>query len=89
MEKILNKTKGEEVPENKKTAAKWFTKAAKQGNAGAQNNLGTLYLFGEGVLEYYVTGYAWVIIAKANGADVQHVVNYAKSKMTPDQIAAG
>jgi uncharacterized protein len=30
-------------------AVKWLRMAADQGNAGAQNNLGTLYLHGEGV----------------------------------------
>ena len=80
---------GDGVPENKKTAVKWFLKAAEQGNAKSQGTLGAMYLLGDGVLEDYVKGYAWSITAKANGADVQHVVNSAKSKMTADQIAAG
>ena len=37
------------VPENKTEAANWYRKAAKQGDKEAQNNLGVLFLNGEGV----------------------------------------
>ena len=37
------------MPQNFKLASLWFRKAAEQGHAGAQVNLGTLYLLGRGV----------------------------------------
>jgi uncharacterized protein len=39
------------VPQNFKRASLWFRKAAEQGHAGAQVNLGTLYFLGRGVSE--------------------------------------
>ena len=41
--------RGEGVPMNSKEAVKWFRKAAEQGHAQAQNNLGDMYRTGEGV----------------------------------------
>ena len=41
--------KGEGVPKDYKQAVYWFRKAADQGNAGAQYNLGAMYAKGEGV----------------------------------------
>ena len=43
--------KGEGVPENDAEAVKWFRKAAEQGDADAQYNLGVMYANGEGVLK--------------------------------------
>ena len=40
-------------------------KAAKQGNAMAQRNLGGMHLRGEGVTEDYVREYAWSRISAA------------------------
>jgi uncharacterized protein len=42
---------GNGVPENKKTAAEWYKKAAAQGNSDAQNELGVIYLTGDGLKE--------------------------------------
>ena len=42
---------GEGVPEDDRQAASWYRKAAEQGNASAQNNLGVMYGSGEGVPE--------------------------------------
>jgi uncharacterized protein len=42
---------GNGVPENKKTAAEWYEKAAEQGNSDAQNELGVIYLTGDGLKE--------------------------------------
>ena len=39
--------KGEGVPEDKKEAVKWYTKAAEQGDADAQHNLGNMYYHGK------------------------------------------
>lgn len=40
---------GEGVPKDSSLAVKWFSKAAEQGNANAQFNLGYMYQMGEGV----------------------------------------
>ena len=47
------------VPKNQKTAVKWYTKAAEQGNANAQLNLGTKHATGEGVQRDYLRSYMW------------------------------
>jgi hypothetical protein len=47
-------------------ARQWYEKAAAQGHAGAQNNLGELYEFGHGVTQDYVRAYMWYNIAAAN-----------------------
>ena len=67
---------------------KWYRKAAEQGHANAQNDLGVMYGFGIGVLQDYVTSYAWVNIAGANGYDVKRFKSeFLEAKMSPDQIA--
>ena len=45
--------KGEGVPRDPAEAAKWFRKAADQGNVAAQINLGVSYAKGEGVPQDY------------------------------------
>ena len=42
-----------------KEAYKWFTKAAKQDNDGAQNNLGLTYENGRGVKQDYKKAVKW------------------------------
>jgi len=51
--------KGLGVPQNDAQAVAWFRKAAKQGDAGAQNNLGTMYRDGRGVSQDYAQAVAW------------------------------
>ena len=50
---------GEGVQQGHKSAVHWYTKAAEQGNANAQLNLGTTYVTGEGVQRDYLRGYMW------------------------------
>ena len=40
---------GRGVPQDDTEAVKWYRKAAEQGHAEAQNNLGVMYLNGRGV----------------------------------------
>ena len=76
--------------EDYKEAVKWYRKAAEQGHDVAQNNLGVMYGFGVGVLQDYVSSYAWANIAGANGADVKKFKSeILEKKMTPEQIAEG
>jgi TPR repeat protein len=48
-------------------AMKWWRKAAEQGLAGAQNNLGLMYDKGTGVLQDTIAAHMWFNIAAANG----------------------
>ncbi len=56
-----NKLAGDEFYERKnyEEAVKWFRKSADQGNAAAQNNLGTMYYNGEGVPQNYEEAVTW------------------------------
>ena len=51
--------KGEGVPKNYSEAMKWYRKAADQGNAEAQFNLGVMYDQGEGVPKNYTEAMQW------------------------------
>jgi hypothetical protein len=55
------------VPQDDKTAVKWYRLAAKQGHAGAQNNLGFLYMIGQGVPQNYQTAIKWFRISAEQG----------------------
>jgi hypothetical protein len=55
------------VPENDAEAVNWYRKAAEQGNAMAQYNLGNMYARGDGVPENFVKAYSWYSLAAAQG----------------------
>jgi TPR repeat protein len=46
---------------------KWYTKAAKQGHAAAQYNLGIMYRRGHGVAQNYIEAKEWIIKAAEQG----------------------
>ena len=58
---------GQGVPQDYKEAMKWFRKAAEQGHAIAQYNLGFMYYKGRGIPQDYVESYAWFNISAAQG----------------------
>ena len=58
---------GKGVTQNYKTALKWSTLAAEQGNANAQTLLGFVYSLGEGVIKDYVRAHMWFNIAASSG----------------------
>jgi hypothetical protein len=74
--------------EDYKEAVKWFSKAAKQGNATAQRHLGALYGLGHGVLQDIKRGHMWSNISGANG-DISGANNrhFLAARMTPDDIS--
>ena len=73
---------------NPTEAVKWYRRAAAQGNAAAQNNLGVAYQTGEGVPMDYVEAYKWLNLAAAQGdTDAINNRDGLVSHMTPDQIA--
>ena len=58
---------GEGVPENDKTAVKWYNLAAEQGYARAQYTLGNMYANGKGVPENDKTAVKWFTKAAKQG----------------------
>jgi uncharacterized protein len=53
------------VPQDNTLAAEWYLKAAQQGHAEAQHNLGLLYLYGMGPAQNYSEAYFWLDLAAA------------------------
>jgi TPR repeat protein len=84
--------KGEGVPEDDAEAVKWYRKAAEQGNAQAQSNLGLMYDNGEGVPEEDAEAVKWIRKAAEQGdprAQFHLGLMYAKGKGVPeDDVAA-
>jgi uncharacterized protein len=76
------------VPEDDAEAVKWYRKAAEQGYANAQFNLGLMYLNGEGVPEDNVFAYMWFNLAAAQGdEDAKKGKGMISENMTKEQIA--
>jgi len=55
------------VPQNYREALKWYRKAADQGNAIAQYNIGSMYATGHGVPQDDVTAHLWFSLSAAQG----------------------
>ena len=55
------------IPQDYKQAVKWYTKAAEQGDADAQYNLGLMYANGQGVPQDNVYAHMWFNLGAANG----------------------
>ena len=53
------------VLKNDRTAVKWYTLAAEQGNVDAQYSLAVMFRDGKGVLENNKTAYRWAKLAAA------------------------
>ena len=66
----------------------WVRKAAEQGFAKAQNNLGSSYATGDGVPQDYVYAHMWFDLAAAQGHEnAQEKRDIIAKRMTPVQIA--
>ena len=81
------------MPQDYAEAVQWYRKAAKQGDANAQNNLGVIYDNGQGVPQEHVQAHMWYDLAasrfppgKGHDVAVENRDNVA-AKMTPTQIA--
>ena len=59
---------GGAIPKDFVMAAIWYRKAAEQGLALAQNDLGRLYFNGQGVPQNYSEAYFWLNLGEANGS---------------------
>ena len=58
------------VAQDYKLAVEWFAKAAAQGHADAQNNLGICYKRGEGAAQDYKLAVEWYAKAAAHGLTI-------------------
>ena len=80
--------KGLGVPQDTIEAVRLYRRAADQGDALAQNNLGTMYATGEGVPRDYVQAHAWFSLSLALGYRAAAANrDKAAGLMTPAQIA--
>jgi len=79
---------GDGVIKDAAEAVKWYRKAAEQGNASAQTNLGVMYANGDGVIKDLVEAHAWFNVAGANGMDdAKNNLKIIEKDMTREQIA--
>jgi TPR repeat protein len=79
---------GRGVPQDEQATVRWYRKAAEQGHAKAQCNLGAMYVGGRGVTQDYVRAHMWFNIAGANGEKVgREKRSIVEKLMTPTHIA--
>jgi len=87
---------GEGVQRDYAEAARWYRRAAEQGNAQAQYWLGRAYALGEGVTQNFVDAHMWLNLAatyalRASDAAELDRASRARDgiaqKMTPAQLA--
>ncbi len=84
---------GHGVPQDDEQAVAWYRKAAEQGLAEAQNNLGLMYEYGSGgVPQDYAQAHMWYNLATdASDASLRNLAaknrEIVAAKMTPAQIA--
>ena len=83
---------GQGVPQDYAQAVNWYRKAADQGDANAQRNLGNMYEDGRGVPRDYIQAHMWRNLAASHLTDPTNRANAVKNrdtvaaKMTPAQI---
>ena len=78
---------GQGVQRDYAEAANWVRRAAEQGYAPAQADLGVLYWNGQGVPQDAVLAYMWLHLAAAQEPNAVEERDAAASQMTPDEIA--
>ena len=79
---------GEAVTQDYKQAFDWYQKAASQGLAGAQYQLGHMYYKGQGVKQNYVRAYMWSNLAAAKSHNFAlKLRELVSAQMTQQQIA--
>ena len=83
-------TLGDGVPPDDQAALKWFLRAAAQGDASAQNNLGLMYKKGRGVPQDFIRAHMWYNLAAAtlrlDGKDAMKARDQVATQMTTAQI---
>jgi TPR repeat protein len=82
--------RAQEMPQDYAEAGRWFHLAAEQGHAGAQFNLGTMYVAGVGVPQDFAEGIRWYRKAADQGcADAQRNIGslYERGHGVPQDFA--
>ncbi len=80
--------RAEAVPHDDAEAVRWYRRAAEQGHAGVQFNLGLMYRKGRGVRQDYVQAHMWVNLAAAQGDEkARKARDKLAEQLTPAQIA--
>ena len=79
---------GRGVPEDEAESARWYRKAAEQGDVAAQFKLGGMYLYGHGVPQDYVRAHKWLNLSRAGGySRAQEDLETIETHASKDQIA--
>jgi TPR repeat protein len=69
-------------------AARWYLKAADQGDVAGQFSLGLMYARGLGVVQDYAFAHMWLSLAAAQGFDeAEKARDSLASRMTPAELA--
>lgn len=76
------------VRQNYAEAAKWYRRAAEQGNVLAQIRLGWLCERGDGVKQDYAEAYFWFSLAASKSPSFAHKPGAVVKKLTSEQVAA-
>jgi hypothetical protein len=79
---------GQGVPKNYAEAVKWFRKAAEQGYAIGQSQLGLMYERGQGVPQNYVWAHMWFNLAASNSASNENTEYNNLAIHGRDRVAA-
>ena len=75
------------IENNYEKAYKLLLPLAEQGNAQAQNNLGRMFLDGQGVSQDFVVAHMWFNLSSSNGIkDAMENRKIVEEKLTPQQI---
>ena len=77
------------VPKDDQLAVNWYRKAAEQGNASAQFNLGVRYANGRGVPKDDELAYFWWLLSSARGNETGiRNRDIIEKSLTPQQRAS-
>ena len=77
---------GQGVIQNYKEGLEWYRKAAEQGNADAQFNLGLKYIKGEGVPQDYIKACKWFNLAATQNNKYTEFKDKLEAEITKEQI---
>jgi TPR repeat protein len=81
---------GQGLTQDYAEAAKWFRKAAKQGEANAQCTLGMMYIIAQGVAQDYIEAYKFLkLAADQNHENAMTTLKEIRERMTDIEISEG
>ena len=79
---------GQGVPQDYKTAFKWYSRAAEQGDSPAQASLGAMYYKGQGKIQDYIRAHMWLNISASQGEKLAGKLrDIVEKKMSPTNIS--